>query len=94
MTAQEQFEKNVDAFFEKYRTELAPVVAKSSSSNEPTTPRWLNISEADESRITLLRAEADRAETSPEMRSRLARSALKVMGLDDLFITTGSPREK
>ena len=82
--AQEQFEKKVAAFWQKYKAaDPAPVVA------EPTTPRWLNISAADAAQIELLRAEADQVDTSPYMRSRLAKASLAVMGLDCLFTAAG-----
>ena len=91
MNAREESEKRLDAFWEKHKAELAPVVAN--SSNEPTTPGWLNISAAAAAQIALLRAEADQEDTSPHMRSRLAKAALKLMGLDDLSSPPARPEQ-
>ena len=92
MNFQEQFEKRVDALWEKIKADQVTMPAKNSS--EAAGPAWPNISADNEKQIALFRAEAEHPDTSPLMRSRLASASLKAMGLDELFVTTRSPGEK
>jgi hypothetical protein len=86
MTGQSQFEKRLDAYWDKHHGTTGPAPAPVAKKNpNGITLAGLTISAAAEAQVALYRAEASRPDTSPAGRGRMAKASLKAMGLDNLF---------
>jgi hypothetical protein len=93
MTGQSKFDQRLDAYWNKHNGNAVPVPVAAKNLNGITLA-GLNISAAAEAQVTLFRTEASQPDTTAQGRSRLAKASLKAMGLDNLFVTTGSPGAK